>query len=86
MFKLFGFLDTTKAINSRGIGLGLHISRKICRMYEGEIICRSKFGVGSNFVFIVALGDAAELSDTEGPVKRIVNPIQKEYLKINLHS
>lgn len=41
LFKLFGFLDTTKAINSRGIGLGLHISKKICKMYDGDIVCRS---------------------------------------------
>ena len=26
LFKLFGFLDTTKEINTNGIGLGLHIS------------------------------------------------------------
>lgn len=29
LFKLFGFLDTTKEINTKGIGLGLHISKKI---------------------------------------------------------
>lgn len=26
LFKLFGFLDNTKEINSKGVGLGLHIS------------------------------------------------------------
>jgi signal transduction histidine kinase len=26
LFKLFGFLDTTKEMNTNGIGLGLHIS------------------------------------------------------------
>lgn len=41
LFKLFGFLDTSKAVNSRGIGLGLHISKKICKMFDGDIICRS---------------------------------------------
>lgn len=41
LFKLFGFLDTTKSINSRGIGLGLMISKKIIKMFEGDIICRS---------------------------------------------
>jgi len=30
LFKVFGFLDTTKEINTKGIGLGLHISKKIC--------------------------------------------------------
>ena len=26
LFKLFGFLDSTKELNSKGVGLGLHIS------------------------------------------------------------
>lgn len=29
LFKLFGFLDNTKDLNSKGVGLGLHISQKI---------------------------------------------------------
>ena len=29
LFKLFGFLDSSKELNTRGIGLGLHISRMI---------------------------------------------------------
>jgi signal transduction histidine kinase len=27
LFKLFGFLDATAQLNSKGIGLGLHISQ-----------------------------------------------------------
>jgi len=29
LFKLFGFLDTTKELNTNGIGLGLHICKLI---------------------------------------------------------
>ena len=29
LFKLFGFLDSSKKLNSKGIGLGLHISQII---------------------------------------------------------
>ena len=29
LFKLFGFLDATKELNTKGVGLGLHISKKI---------------------------------------------------------
>ena len=29
LFQLFGFLDATKELNAKGIGLGLHISKKI---------------------------------------------------------
>ena len=39
LFKLFGFLDTTKEINAKGIGLGLHIAKKIAKMFNGCIIC-----------------------------------------------
>ena len=30
LFKLFGFLEDTKDINPKGVGLGLHISQQIC--------------------------------------------------------
>jgi signal transduction histidine kinase len=30
LFKLFGFLDSSKELNTKGIGLGLHISKMIC--------------------------------------------------------
>ena len=63
LFKLFGFLDNTKAVNSRGIGLGLMISKKITRMFEGDIICRSTYGAGSNFIFIVALANECDVCD-----------------------
>ena len=31
LFKLFGFLDATKDQNTKGVGLGLHISQKISK-------------------------------------------------------
>lgn len=30
LFKLLGFIDTTKELNNKGIGLGLNISKQIC--------------------------------------------------------
>ena len=53
LFKLFGFLEASKKINSKGIGLGLMISKKITKIFDGDIICRSEFGKGSTFTFIV---------------------------------
>ena len=41
LFKLFGLLESTKQINTKGIGLGLHITKKITRMFDGEIVCHS---------------------------------------------
>ena len=29
LFKLFGFLEATKDLNTKGVGLGLHISQQI---------------------------------------------------------
>ena len=29
LFKLFGFLDTKQELNTKGVGLGLHISKMI---------------------------------------------------------
>ena len=29
LFKLFGFLESSKEINTQGIGLGLHITKNI---------------------------------------------------------
>lgn len=60
LFQLFGFLESTKQRNSKGIGLGLHISKKIAKMFEGDIICQSEVGKGTNFIFIVAM-------DYDGP-------------------
>ena len=57
LFKLFGFLESSKQINTKGIGLGLHITKQIVNMFKGDIICQSKFGIGTTFIFIVALID-----------------------------
>ena len=47
LFQLYGFIKETREINTRGIGLGLHICRKIVRQLGGEIVCESTWGVGS---------------------------------------
>lgn len=55
LFQLYGYIRATQEVNTRGIGLGLHISRKIVRQLGGEIICKSKWREGSTFKFIVRL-------------------------------
>ena len=37
LFKLFGFVKSTESVNTRGIGLGLVISKKITEEFGGEI-------------------------------------------------
>ena len=54
--KIKGVDEETKEINTQGIGLGLHISRRIVREMGGDIICQSTWGQGSKFTFIVRLG------------------------------
>ena len=86
LFKLFGFLESTKDINSKGIGLGLHISKKLTNMFDGDIICRSRFSEGSNFIFIVALDNKSkfENGDNAPMQNRMLNPIQRKYQQIDL--
>ena len=51
LFKLYGFLETSKEVNSEGIGLGLYISKKITNKFGGNIDVKSKPGEGSTFTF-----------------------------------
>jgi len=49
LFKLFGCLQSTKMINTKGVGLGLAISKMIAEEFEGRVAVQSEFGVGSAF-------------------------------------
>ena len=76
LFKLFGFIDTTKEINTRGIGLGLHISQQIANNFGGTITCHSKYQKGSTFTFSFNLEDS-DLVDESALQLRIKNPNPK---------
>ena len=51
LFQMYGFLESTKKLNTKGIGLGLYISKKIVNIFEGEISVTSEVNKGSNFKF-----------------------------------
>ena len=82
LFRLFGYLDETKELNTKGIGLGLHICKQIVQEFGGDIICRSKWGQGTTFAFLFILSE--QIIDSRQKIKRLQNPIQKTYPKIRL--
>lgn len=55
LFKLFGKLQSTKGMNTQGIGLGLVISENIVNQFNGRIAVTSKYGKGSTFAFSIEL-------------------------------
>lgn len=72
LFQLYGFVKDTRELNPKGIGLGLHICKKICTQFDGEVGVQSKLGVGSQFRFVFQLDQIQENAQQE--VCRIRNP------------
>ena len=72
-------MESTKELNSRGIGLGLHISKQIVKEFGGDINFVSQWGIGTSFTFVIAL-DQPSLDIQQ--IRRITNPIKKSYSKI----
>ena len=62
LFKLFGFLQDSKKLNTKGIGLGLVISDKIVQKFNGSVTFTSEVGVGSKFKFTFQLRDPNVIS------------------------
>lgn len=84
LFHLFGFLQSGESINPKGIGLGLNITKRITKLFDGDIICRSTQGEGTTFTFIVALGKKSNEVTHDIGSQRILNPVKKFYEKIDL--
>jgi signal transduction histidine kinase len=72
LFRLFGFLEQTQKINTKGIGIGLYICKKIVNIFGGEVEVQSEFGQGSTFSFTFML-DKPEAMDN-ATVSRTLNP------------
>ena len=83
LFKIFGFLDSTKELNTNGIGLGLHICKMIVEQFGGLITCKSEWGKGTTFIFLIALDDSEDSSQEKD--FRCRNPIKKVYQKIKIN-
>lgn len=53
LFKLFGMLDKTKAINPNGCGIGLTISKKYIECLQGELHVESVVDEGTTMKFVL---------------------------------
>ena len=80
IFQLFGFLQSTQNLNTKGIGLGLHISKQIVQEFGGDIDFVSKWQVGTTFTFVIALDQQNQ--DSKHQIQRIKNPENKSYPKL----
>ena len=69
LFKLFGFVQSTQQVNTRGIGLGLVISKKIVEQFDGEIDFISKYGEGSTFGYKIRIELSHQFDDGSQPVQ-----------------
>ena len=53
LFTLFGKLDSSKVLNTKGIGLGLNICKKIVEACLGSIHLEDNYRDGASFCFTV---------------------------------
>jgi signal transduction histidine kinase len=60
LFEQFTVGDDSSASKYGGTGLGLALSRKLCRLMGGDIVVESQEGVGSAFTVIVPVMPATE--------------------------
>ena len=61
VFEEFAQVDDSTTRDFGGTGLGLALTRQICRMMGGEISLESEFGVGSTFTITLP----ASVSESE---------------------
>eukprot|EP00356_Strombidium_inclinatum_P007324 CAMPEP_0170487744 /NCGR_PEP_ID=MMETSP0208-20121228/6484_1 /TAXON_ID=197538 /ORGANISM="Strombidium inclinatum, Strain S3" /LENGTH=92 /DNA_ID=CAMNT_0010762121 /DNA_START=2140 /DNA_END=2418 /DNA_ORIENTATION=+ len=62
LFKLFGCLQATRRINTKGVGLGLAICKMIAEEFGGEVAVLSKKGSGSTFFASFDIEDRQSLN------------------------
>lgn len=61
IFNEFFQVKSTASNNAPGLGLGLSIVKRICRLLKSEVFVDSELGAGSTFSISVPLGDSAEV-------------------------
>jgi len=58
LFRLFGTVRRTKSLNTKGVGLGLSISKMISNEFGGDVAIKSKVGIGAAFLSSMQLNAA----------------------------
>ena len=53
LFKSFGYIDDGLNLNTKGIGLGLNITKQIVNILGGKIAVNSIYGKGTEFQFAI---------------------------------
>ena len=86
MFSMFGTIkDVKKGINTKGIGLGLLISKLIVEKFNGKINFLSEYNKGTTFFFDFETEafNMAIFSDyvSEDPKIKMVNNFKQEKLQ-----
>ena len=74
LFRLFGYLDSTKEMNSNGIGLGLYITKMIVEQFGGTVGVDSAIGRGSTFHMQFELSE----QENDFKVERTLNPNRQQ--------
>ncbi|TAK95924.1 MAG: response regulator [Aquabacterium sp.] len=70
IFDAFHQVENGLGKRHGGTGLGLTISRELCRAMGGDLRCRSEKGVGSTFECILSLPPSSERPATRRPQRR----------------
>jgi signal transduction histidine kinase/CheY-like chemotaxis protein len=63
LFNRFGTGKTSKNFNTNGLGLGLHLSKRICTSLNGDIFWESVEGFGSSFIIKLPFDDKDNIKD-----------------------
>jgi PAS domain S-box-containing protein len=74
LFNEFVQLDTHRNMGVEGTGLGLTISRNLCRLMGGDITARSRYGEGSTFTATLPqrIKDTVPFAQVEKPETKTV--------------